>query len=256
MLALAEQNRTFGYAVAASIALHALLLALKAPPMHAVPATPPEPPLVAHLVEPAPPPPAPPPALEKRPEPQPKPKPKAERKPTPRAKPPPKPPPIARQSPTLAVPPPSAPPPPLPEPQAKEAAVEPAPATPPAPSPVPSAPVPPAHVVAAPPRPDPATALAQFRGELVELAKRYKRYPPRAADNGWTGDVVVSVDIGASGKINSVRVKKSSGFDVLDAQALEMFRRAAPEVALPAALVGKPFSVDVRAIYNLSDRPG
>jgi protein TonB len=253
MLVLAEQNRTFGYAVAASMALHALLLATRAPPMRPVAQMPPEPPLVAHLVEPAPPPPAPPPPLEKPSEPpKPQSKPPPKRKSVPKAKPRPKPPPIARQSPTRIAPPPPAPPPPLPEPAAKEAPAEPEPAAPPAsPSPAPAAPA-----VAAAPRPDPAIALAQFRNQLVELAKRYKRYPPRAADNGWTGEVVVRVDIAANGTIESVRVKRSSGFEVLDAQALEMFNRAAPQAALPATLRGKAFSVEVRAIYNLSDRPG
>ena len=35
-----------------------------------------------------------------------------------------------------------------------------------------------------------------------------------------------------------------------------MFRKAAPEVAVPPPLRGQRFSVELRAIYNLRDRPG
>jgi len=77
-----------------------------------------------------------------------------------------------------------------------------------------------------------------------------------ALDNGWTGDVVVRIDIDAGGAVTGIRVERSSGHEILDGQALEMFRRAAPEVAVPAALRGKAFSVEVRAVYNLRDRPG
>jgi protein TonB len=124
-----------------------------------------------------------------------------------------------------------------------------APPAPPAPPVATIAPSPPAA-------PDPGEALARFRQQLVDLAVRYKRYPRVALDNGWTGDVQVRIDVAASGAVSGVTVKTSSGYEILDAQALEMFRKAAPQVAVPAALRGKAFSVDVRAIYNLQDRPG
>jgi hypothetical protein len=34
-----------------------------------------------------------------------------------------------------------------------------------------------------------------------------------------------------------------------------MFRKARAEVSLPAALRGKQFSLEVRAVYNLKDQP-
>jgi protein TonB len=243
MLVLAEQNRTFGYAVAASIALHALFLALN-PPARREALPPPEPPLVAHLVELAPPP-APAPVVKEPPQPA-RPKPSAKPKPAPAPTPQPTPP-IAAPAPT-----PAPPPAPLPE-QAVEEGVSQADAEL---APAPVAPVAAVAPPAAVQPPDPAAALALFRQQLVDLAGRYKRYPRQAADNGWTGDVVVRIDVAASGAVASIKVRTSSGFDVLDEQALDMFRRAVPEVAVPPALRGKNFSIDVRAIYNLNDRPG
>lgn len=256
MQVLAEQNRTFGYAAAASVAVHALLLLTNLPATRETLAPPPEPPLVARLVEPEPAP-APPPA-----EPKEKEEPRVEKpKPPPKKKPPPKPRP--RPAPRASAP--SAPPMPVIPEQKEESPKEeiatdakPEESAPPPAAPAPAPPPPVAAIAppAAAPAPDPALALAGFRQQLVELAARYKRYPLVARDNGWTGDVVVRVEVAASGEVASIRVKTSSGYDVLDEQALEMFRKAVPAVRVPPALRGQDFSVEVRAIYNLQDRPG
>jgi protein TonB len=102
---------------------------------------------------------------------------------------------------------------------------------------------------------DPAAALARFRQQIVELAVRYKRYPRMARDNGWTGDVVVRIEVSPSGTVNAISLKSTSGYEILDEQALEMFRKAAPAVSVPPDLRGQAFAVEVRAIYSLQDRP-
>jgi len=96
-----------------------------------------------------------------------------------------------------------------------------------------------------------AGSVDQYRLQLVSAAKRYKRYPRIAMDNNWEGDVVVRMVIGADGMIASVSVKTGSGHEVLDSQALEMFKRAKPLVPIPLALLGKEFILELRAIYNL-----
>jgi periplasmic protein TonB len=249
MLLLAEQNRAFGYAATASLALHALVLSIQVPLFRDAERAAPEPPLVAYLVEPAPPAAAAPPPLqgEKREPPKPVAASKPKPKPKPKSKPPPKP--IARAKPEPA-PVVTAPP---AEEAAKQEPIE-APAAPPAP-PAPAAPPMVAYAPPAVPASDPANELARYRQQLVAVAARHKRYPRIALDNGWTGDVVVRIEVAANGAVSSIKVKTSSGYEVLDAQALEMFGKAAPQVAVPAPLRGKPFSVEVRAIYNLKDRP-
>lgn len=244
MRVLAEQNRTFGYAIAASAALHAFLL-LNLPARREAAPAPPEPPLVARLVEPpaAAPPrpaaPAPPPAAQKPQPPKPLPPKRIVR---------PKPQPAPRALTPIAPPPPA-----LPEKSEEQAAEPPVAAAPPLAA-QPAAPV--APVTPAQPAPDAAVALAGFREAVRQVAGRYKRYPRLALDNGWTGDVVVLIDMAASGSVSSIRVKTSSGYEVLDAQALEMFGNAVPQVPVPAALRGRAFTVELRAIYSLRDRPG
>jgi periplasmic protein TonB len=242
MHVLGEQNhRTFAYAAAASLVVHALVLSLKGPALRESGAPPPEPPLVAHLVESA----APPVPEVVEPRPEPKPAARAVAKPKPK--------PAPRLTAPIATP---------TEPPAAETMTEQRPEeskpSPPEPAPsVPSAPPTPPLAAVVPPAAaqiDPAAAIARFRQQIVDLAARYKRYPRRARDNGWTGDVVVRIEVAPSGSVNAVSVKTSSGYDVLDDQALEMFRKAAAEVAVAAGLRGSAFAVEVRAIYSL--QPG
>jgi TonB family protein len=60
--------------------------------------------------------------------------------------------------------------------------------------------------------------------------------------------------VGANGSISALNVKLSSGHEVLDQQALEMFKKAKPLVEIPPALRGKEFTLELRAIYNLNDQ--
>ena len=230
-----SDNRAFHYALGASIALHALALFTMpelADTARRAASIPPQ--IIARLMEPAPPAPEPvPPVDEPRIKPAaPKSKaaqPKVER-------------PIAVEKPVPAAPP---------------IATEPAPAAPVAAPPPPVAAVQPREPAPAPapaaPQPAPESlSRDQYRVQLIDEARRHKRYPPLARENNWQGDVRVGVTIGANGR-PTVTLKGSSGFDVLDRQALEMFTQAARSVPLPPALRGKEFSLEVRAIYGLED---
>lgn len=97
------------------------------------------------------------------------------------------------------------------------------------------------------------TMVAQYRGALISAARRYKIYPRVAIDNNWEGKVQVRMVVGATGSIASLQVTASAGHEVLDAQALEMIRRAWPEAQLPANLRGREFAVDVPVIFSLRD---
>lgn len=233
-----EENRAFNYAVLASIALHGLLLfgfTQRDPARRIAPPLP----ITARLVEP------PAPALQHTEpvKPQPRVKPSAPR-------------PIAK-----AAPHPSA----TPAPPAVEQA---APVAPPVPEvaaapEVSAAPAVPAPGMVAKIDPAPASpptealdagSVAQYRLQLISAARKYKGYPRVAMDNNWEGDVVVRMVIGANGMISALSIKSSSGHEVLDRQALEMFKNAQALVQIPAALRGKEFSLELRAIYNLRDQ--
>jgi len=236
-------RRAFAYAVGASLALHAGLLALRKPEPH-IPVSAAAPTIIAHLADqpealPAPA------AAEPKPVPLPPPPKLEKRRPPKTVRPEPAP---ARPSRFTVAPAPADAPAPV---------AEPAPA--PAPAPAPQlTPLPPptvgtlgGQVLAAPGHP--ALFMDKYRRELIGAAVRYKRYPLAARDNGWEGEALVSVNIGPNGELAGLRVDRSSGHGVLDDQALEMFRLAARDVPVPPELRGRAFSFSVRAVYSLKD---
>ncbi len=246
-----DQDRAFHYALLFSIALHAALLfgfnALHEPERQSAAAPGP---IVARLVEPAPP-------AAPAPAPQPQVAPQAQERPLEQKRPvPAKRVPVAKPRP-LAKPAPEAPaaPPPA-SGDHPEATVEAPPAAPVAPSaPGPIAKVEPGAGAAAPGAETfDAGSLAQYRLLLISAARKYKRYPRLAMDNNWEGNVVVRMVIGANGMISAVTIQSSSGYDVLDQQAMEMFKRAKPLVQIPPALRGRQFTIELRAIYSLKDQ--
>lgn len=232
-------NRVIGFALLASLALHAALFALVPQYRELSALIPPEPePLIARVERVAPPPakPAPKPPVPEVRKPAP-PKPQAL---------PPRPEPVAKPAPA---PEPAAP---LFEPQPAPA---PAPAPAQAPPPAPLVRVDPRLLLEEPAEPDArrARALARYGDDMNRAATRFKRYPRAAVDNNWHGDVAVALSVDAQGGIADLRVTSSTGYPLLDRLALEMFREAHAVVGIPAALRGRPFEIDLRAVYEIRD---
>ncbi len=224
-------RRVFGYAVLASLLLHALVFYVLPVARELNALVPQEAePLIArveHLEPPAPAPVPAPPTVRATPKPAPQP-----------------PVPVARPAPAPEIAPAPAPD-PVPEP-----AVTP----PPQPAPAASAPAPVAPVALPAPPPPPALdprIRSDYAQRINAAAERYKSYPRVAIDNNWRGEVTVVMAIAADGRIASLRVARSSGHKVLDDQALEMFARARPGVRLPAALRGQAFELELRAVFRL-----
>jgi protein TonB len=239
-----HDDRTFHYAIAASLVLHLLLL-FAVPGLREDQSRPEAPGvLVAHIVEP--------PAAAPATTPPPAPVARPPERPKPRVEPPPKPPPPIRKPSPLAERPvePAPPPPPVSQPAPPSA--EPAPTAPPA-----SVPGPVASTQAAPsaatPAQDDAGSLGDYQKRLAIEAKNYKRYPRVAVDNNWVGTAEVSMVVGANGLIRSITVKTTSGYKVLDDQVVEMARRAKPLVPIPPSLRGREFTVPLTVIFNLTD---
>jgi len=218
-------NRVLGYAVLASLLLHVLVFNVLplARDMSALVPREAEP-LIARVEQLEPAPPAPEPAAPPR-----------ARKPAPQApvlvaKPAPAPAPVAEPI--------AEPAPPRPDPVVL--APQPAPAQP---APAPSAPAPPPAI-------DPRIR-SDYAQLINEEAERHKVYPRVAIDNVWQGEIVLVMAIRDDGRIASLRVTQSSGHRVLDDQALEMFARAKPQVRVPAALRGREFELELRAVFRL-----
>jgi protein TonB len=230
-----RHENTLIWAVICSLALHALLLAIPKPEVDPVKLpevltvelmAAPEPPTIAPA-EPTPP----------TPEPvKPKPTPKPVVKPliTPKA--------IS-----------NAPPPDQPPPSTPTEVIALAPKAETAPAPLPILAITPPEPVkpAAPSQTDMTAALNSYNSMLWGRIAKYKLYPKIAQMRGWQGEVIVELLLDGNGKLKSKKIISSSGYDVLDKQALEMIEKAAPFPAPPEALRSSSFSITVPIPFKL-----
>ncbi len=107
---------------------------------------------------------------------------------------------------------------------------------------------------AVPPRPPAidAGALAAYGRELAGAVATHQRYPRIALLRQWQGTAVLQLELATDGRLLGVRVLSSSGHDTLDRQALDMVREAVPLPSLPAALAGRPLTVEVPVVFRIT----
>ena len=97
-----------------------------------------------------------------------------------------------------------------------------------------------------------AEVLAAYGRELAGAVATQQRYPRIALLRQWQGTAVLQLELAVDGRLLGVRVLSSSGHETLDRQALEMVREAVPLPSLPAALAGRPLTVDVPVVFRIT----
>lgn len=100
------------------------------------------------------------------------------------------------------------------------------------------------------PSPD---GVRQYRLNLAREARRFKRFPQLARDRGWEGAVVVVVSTVAGMPVPQVSLSNSSGYELLDREALELVAQAINTAALPESLRNRPFALTLPIHYRLND---
>ena len=139
---------------------------------------------------------------------------------------------------------------------------EPQPVPPPVMNAAPSETEPPPFTTPPPPPPAPPEPRGPTQQDLDAARDRYgsllareiakhKRYPRIAQMRGWQGEATIELQLDGSGKILSSKIKKPSGYEVLDKQALEMVERATPFPPPPAVLSGQSFTLLVPISFRL-----
>jgi protein TonB len=123
------------------------------------------------------------------------------------------------------------------------------------PTPKEVAPSPPAETVSKIPNIVPQEQVTQhiesYSSLLANAIAKYKQYPKIAQMRGWQGTVIADLEIDTKGAVISIKIKKSSTYEVLDNEALEMIRKASPFPAPPESLRGKNFNVLVPISFKL-----
>lgn len=145
------------------------------------------------------------------------------------------------------------------EPTAPPPSTPPAPSTPEVIAAAPKADAsPPAVVAPPPPPPKPTVSTAEinqahenYGNTLWSAISKFKKYPRIAQTRGWQGETVIELSLDADGKLKSKKVVKSSGYDILDQQGLEMVEKALPFPEPPEALRNGSFTIRVPIPFKL-----
>jgi len=98
------------------------------------------------------------------------------------------------------------------------------------------------------------SALAQYRRDVSSGSGRFSRYPRAAIEKKHEGRVEIRLAISSDGRLKDLTVENSSGYEELDAQALDMVRKGRV-VEIPAVLRGHEFSVTISIIFSLQEPP-
>lgn len=102
--------------------------------------------------------------------------------------------------------------------------------------------------------PAPASEGAlEYRLNVAREARKFKRYPSIARERGWEGVVVVAVSVTLASARPIVSLERSSGYDELDRQALEMMAKAVTQAPLPVGVQGRRFGISLPVEYRLAE---
>jgi TonB family protein len=96
--------------------------------------------------------------------------------------------------------------------------------------------------------------LALERELSLKVGKqmRDEDYPEEAQRWRWTGTVMIDVIVGANGSVKDVSLGKTSGFRILDTQALIVVRRVS-KLFVPLQLRGRDIPVTIPIGFYLQD---
>lgn len=91
----------------------------------------------------------------------------------------------------------------------------------------------------------------QLLGELQTRLTRYLTYPPLARAHGWQGTVWLELRVESNGRLESIRLERSSGYAVLDHSALNSLNRLGYLTEAVVWLNGSSVDMQLPVIYRL-----
>lgn len=94
-------------------------------------------------------------------------------------------------------------------------------------------------------------ALEGYALDLSRAIGRSQNYPRRALQLGWQGKVELEVRISQEGKVTSVEVARSSGYPMLDDEAVAMVKRTGQLPSVPTDFRGREFTVLVPVVFKI-----
>lgn len=98
------------------------------------------------------------------------------------------------------------------------------------------------------------TPAAVVLGEVRNRLARYLAYPPLARARGWEGTVLVGFRLAADGQLEAIHVARSSGYDILDASAIDSLGKVGRIDDVAAITVAYAQQLELAVMYRLENR--
>lgn len=99
----------------------------------------------------------------------------------------------------------------------------------------------------------PSQRANHLRSALYAELKHYFVYPALARRHGWEGRVEVSLWLDRDGRLRDLRLVRSSGYAILDSNAVETLRRMGALPYAAAGFVEHPQELALLIVYQLLD---
>jgi TonB family protein len=94
-------------------------------------------------------------------------------------------------------------------------------------------------------------AIDHYAFMVAEQVAKVKQYPSTAVARKWQGETIMHVKFAPNATIQSATIAKSSGFEILDNEALQSLSRIPSLPTPPKSLTGSSFSVLVPVQFLL-----
>lgn len=107
------------------------------------------------------------------------------------------------------------------------------------------------NVSAVVPTNDRHEGVRELRLSLARIAKQHWSYPQNAVESGWEGIVEVSLVVLRTGQA-VFTLRKSSGFELLDTEAMRLLKVSYAQVKLPPALQLQSFELLLPVEFRLA----
>jgi len=100
----------------------------------------------------------------------------------------------------------------------------------------------------------PSAAIANhLHGLLLESWRRHFIYPPMAHRNGWEGRVELLIHLDRDGRLHAMRIVRSSGYPLLDQDALLTLHRIGTIPQARTWLPERGYATTLPVVYRLTE---
>jgi len=94
-------------------------------------------------------------------------------------------------------------------------------------------------------------AMLRYQDMVKRKIQESRRYPPWAKKQGFEGSSYLTFTLLSSGMIQDIKIVNSSGFDILDKEAIATIKRAAPFMPIPEKFNRFNLKMEVALVFQL-----